>query len=201
MTQPQATVDEANVPTQAEKRWFSSGAQGVEYADLAAPVVADPDRIVTASQIADGTEAIAAQPDVPRNLTGLLVDANDSVTSTVTMKGRDMAGRAVQEVMEIALGTGKSFTGTQIFAVVDSVVVTNTSGSAAGDNLTVGVGNVIGLPKPIAGVGAVKHTYLGAGVLVTPDAVAFGDLSSGVDASGATYNGTKVMKVAYRPGE
>lgn len=195
----ESTVREDLVPTSAEKTLATAAAEGVELVDLGAPVVADPDRIVTASQIADGAEAIAAQPDVPRNLTGLLVDSNDSVTSTVTITGLAMDGVEISEVMSIAAGVGKSFTGTKIFASVTSVVVSGTSGSAAGDNLTIGVGDVIGLPKRIDNAGAVKYVSLGA-VPVTADAIATGLRTSGVDANGATYDGSKVLRCAFKPG-
>ena len=193
------TVREDLAPTLAEKRLMAGSADGVEWQDLGAPVVADVDRIVVASDIADGAETIAAQPDVPRNITGTLTDANDSVTSTVTIRGLDIAGRIIEEVMEIAAGVGKVFTGTKIFATVTSVVVSGTSGNAAGDTLSIGVGNVIGLPKTINNVQAVKHVWFN-GAPVTPDAIAVGTSKSGVDVNGATYDGSKVLKVAYYPG-
>lgn len=168
---------------------------------LGTPVVADVDRIVTAVQIADGAQTIAAQPDVPRNITMTLTDANDSVTATIVATGTDPAGNTVTETMEPdGAGGGKSLTGTKIFAWIDNVTVSNTAGSAAGDNLEVGVGNVIGLPTDIDAATAVKHTYLG-GVRQASPTVAVGASMSGVDASGGTYDGSKLMHVIYNTGE
>lgn len=197
----QVTVHEDLEPTIAEKTFASASAYGVELVDLGAPILADADRVVTAlDPIADGALTVAAQPDVPRNLTALVVDANDSASCVLTITGRDLAGALVQEVMTVALGVGKSFVGTKIFAVVDSAVVTGTAGAAAGDTIQVGVGNVIGLPKEIANDLAIKHVFFNV-VPVTPDAIATGRMTSGVDVNGATYDGSKVLRVAYRPGE
>lgn len=164
------------------------------------PVVADVDRIVTAIQIADGAQSIAAQPDTPRNLTAVLTDADDSVTADVVITGLDPCGRVVTDTMSPdGAGGGKTLTTTNIYSTVTSVVVSNTAGSAAGDNLEVGIGDVIGLPTDIQAAAAVLETRLGA-VPVTPDAVAVGTSSSGVDANGATYDGSKVMEVVYNVG-
>lgn len=168
---------------------------------LGAPVVADVDRVVSAVQIADGAQVLAAQPDVPRNLTMTLTDADDSVTADVVATGLDPAGRVVTETMSPdGAGGGKTLTGTKIFAEVTSVVVSNTAGSAAGDNLEVGVGDVIGLPTDISETSAVKHAYLG-GTKLTPDAVATGVSTSGVDANSGTYDGSKLLHVIYNTGE
>lgn len=168
---------------------------------LGAPVVADPDRVVTAVQIADGAQSINDQPDTPRNITMQLTDADDSVTADVVVTGLDPVGRVVTETMSPdGAGGGKTLTGTKIFAEVTSVVVSNTAGSAAGDELIVGVGDVIGLPTDISETSAVKHTYLG-GTRVTPDAVATGVSQSGVDVNSATYDGSKLLHVIYNTGE
>lgn len=168
---------------------------------LGTPVVADVDRIVTVIQIADGAQSLAAQPDVPRNITMTLTDADDSVTADIVATGLDPAGRIVTETMSPdGAGGGKTLVGTKIFASVTSVVVSNTAGSAAGDNLEIGVGDLIGLPTDIDAAAAVKHAYLG-GVRATPDAVATGISTSGVDLNGATYDGSKLMQVFYNVGE
>ena len=170
---------------------------------LGAPVVADVDRSYATADWADGTLAILAQPDVPRNLTATLTDANDSVSGLLTLTGLDPAGRVVVETMAPdAAGGGKTLVGTKIFASITSQVISGTGGSvdAGSDQLVIGVGTLIGLPTDIKAAAAVKHTYLG-GVLVTPDAVAAGVSLSGVDANGATYDGSKIMQVFYNLGD
>lgn len=166
---------------------------GVNHVFLGTPIDADNDRIVASVQIADGDQVIAAQPDVPRNVTATLTDADNSVTALVTIRGKDPQGRPVSETMEPdGAGGGKTLTGTKIFAQVDQVEVSDTAGSAVGDNLIVGVGDVIGLPNDINDEEEVLHAYLG-GVKVTPDAIATGESTSGIDVNSATYDGTKIM--------
>lgn len=197
---PEATVHEDLVPTIGEKAFSAAAAAGVELAELGAPALADVDRIVTSvDPVADATQTIAAQPDVPRNVTVTITDANDGVTTTTTIRGKDLAGRDIVEVAQTTLGVGKSFVGTKMFAKIDSVVSSGTTGAAAGDTITVGIGDVIALAKPIANAAAVKHVFFN-GAPVTPDAIATGESTSGVNASGGTYDGAKVLRAAYRPG-
>jgi hypothetical protein len=196
----ESTVRDDLVPTVAEKAYAQGAAAGVELVSLGAPILADVDRIVAAlDPVADGALTIAAQPDVPRNVTVTVTDANDSVTCTCTIRGKDLAGRIIEEVAQTTLGTGKVFAGTKMFAKVDSAVVSGTSGAAAGDTISVGVGDVIALPKPIVNAAAIKHAFFG-GAPVTPDAIATGESTSGVDTSGGTYDGSKELRVAYYPG-
>jgi hypothetical protein len=167
---------------------------------LGAPVVADPDRIVVSRAFEDATATLAAQPDVPRNLTITITDANTSITAgLVTVTGIDPQGRTITEVFDVT--DGLTQTGVKIFAVVSSVVISGQAGSDAGvtDVITVGVGNVIGLPSPIDTAGQVKHVYLDGARVASPT-VARGPSTSGVDVSGSTYNGTKELVVFYAPG-
>jgi hypothetical protein len=170
--------------------------------NLGAPVVADTDRIVVAVDIADGAQVIAAQPDVPRNLTATLADANDSVTAaTLTIQGITPQGETVTETVTLAqLKAG--WTGAKIYAVVSSVTVAGVAGTvdADTDQLVVGVGNVIGLAAPIQEPAAVKHVFLGGARVASPT-IAIGDSTSGVDVSGSTYDGSKELVVFYNPME
>ena len=171
----------------------------VQSAFLGLPVVADNDRIVTSADWADGALTIAAQPDVPRNLTVTVTDDNDSITGgTLTITGLDARGEAVSEVLNIA--NGKTLTGTKIFGSVTSAVIAGTTGTAASgtDVLIIGVGNVIGLPADIGVTAAVKHVYLG-GTRVASPTIATGNQTSGVNVSAATYNGSKALHVYFAP--
>jgi hypothetical protein len=200
------TTTLANLPTAAEKAILTAqassgmlGFSGAEEVLLGAPVIADADRIVTTVDFADGTLTIAAQPDCPRNITATLTDADNSASGVLTITGKDIAGRTIVEVMEPdGAGGGKTLTGTKIFAVVDSVVVSSMSGGTTDDEVVVGVGNVIGLPKDIATSGAVKHVHLGGARVATPT-VATGVSKSGVDVNASTYNGTKLLTACYIP--
>lgn len=166
--------------------------EGVSNIFMGQPDLAVNNLIVTTHDIAAGAMTIAAQPDVPRNLTFLLTDANDSVTATITIKGLDIRGRPVEEVAQITLGVGKAWTGTKIFASVASIITTDLSGEAAGDAIIVGTGDVIGLPFDINDAEEVLHTYVN-GAEVVPDAIATGEGTSGIDANSATYDGAKIM--------
>lgn len=167
--------------------------QGVSQLFLGQPIDADNDRIVTAVQIADGAQIIAAQPDVPRNVTATLTDADDSVSGLLTIYGKDPQGRPVVETMAPdGAGGGKTLTGTKIFAQVDAAICSSISGSAVGDNLIIGVGDLIGLPNDINEEEEVLHVYLG-GAKITADAIAIGESTSGIDANGSTYDGSKLM--------
>ncbi|UCG53368.1 MAG: hypothetical protein JSW58_07395 [Candidatus Latescibacterota bacterium] len=188
------------VPTAEEKVLLAAMQVGAASIYLGSPIALDDNRIVTSVDWADGSLSIAAQPDVPRNITVALTDADDSVTGLLTITGKDAAGRTVSETMQPdGAGGGKTLTGTKIFAQVDSAVITDTAGATGGvDQLIIGVGNVIGLPFDIGAEAAVIHAYLG-GTKVTPDAVATGVYTSGVDASGGTYDGSKVLQVFANP--
>ena len=71
--------------------------EGTESYVLGAPILADDDRIVTSADWADGALTIAAHPDVPRNITITVTDANASITGgTCTVVGVDHAGTAIR---------------------------------------------------------------------------------------------------------
>jgi hypothetical protein len=183
------------IPNAEEASYLTKVQGGVQSLFLGAPILADVDRIVTSADWADGALTIAAQPDVPRNITITLTDANDSVTGVCTVVGTDIRGRTITEVQTISVaGTGKVFTGTKIFASVTSATISNTAGAtAATDLVTVGVGKVIGTPMDLDSDATVRHAYLG-GTKLTPT-VTTGVSLSGIDASSGTYDGSKMLQV------
>ncbi len=167
---------------------------------LGLPVLIDDNRVVTTVDWADGTLSIAAQPDVPRNVTCVLTDTDNSVTGLLTILGLDYAGRAITETMQpIGDGNGKTLVGTKIFAEITSCIITSTAGAAGGtDKLIIGVGNVIGVPWDLLHTGAVAFAYLG-GVKLTPDAIAIGAGTSGVDVNSGTMDGAKWLHAIIQP--
>lgn len=165
---------------------------------LGAPVVADDDRIVTAVDFANGARTIAAQPDVPRNLTITMADANASVTGgTVTIIGEDVLGRVITDAWAIITNLGVKTT-TNVYAKVTSVTVAGLTGVVTGgaDQVKVGVGTVVGLPLDITTVAAVKHVFFGGARIASPT-IAVGVGTSGVDVSGSTYDGSKLFSVFH----
>jgi hypothetical protein len=193
-------AEKARIPTPDEKALITRQQVGVINAYLGRPIVATTNLISTAADWADGARVIAAQPDVPRNLTALLADANASIlTGVLTITGVDAQGRTVVETMTVAAGVGLAFTGTKIFARVDSAVCSGTTGviNAGADQLIIGVGTLIGLPVDIERAAEVLHAYLDARVAVP--VIQVGVSKSAVDVSAATYNGAKTMWVIVQP--
>lgn len=171
--------------------------------DLGIPIAADDDRIVvTADFVLNGAQVIAAQPDVPRNLTIYMVDANASITAgKITIVGEDMYGRAISDVWDIPTNLAGSKVTKNIYAKVTSVTTSGITGAigAGADQVKVGVGAVIGTPD-MAITTAVKHVYLG-GVRVASPTLASGMSQSGVDVSASTYDGTKHLMVYMSLGQ
>lgn len=169
-------------------------------AHLGAPIVATANRIVTSVDWANGSLAIANQPDTPRNVTCTLTDANASVTAgTITVTGRDPEGNLITEVITAAQARA-GFVGTKIFASITSVVIAGSVGQQAGvDVVVVGVGTVIGLPSSIVETSQVKHVFL-AGVRQAAPVLSAGQGRSGVNVSAGVYDGTKQLRVHYNVG-
>lgn len=182
------------VPNVEEAALIGKLQKGIQSLFMGAPILADADRIVASVDWADGALVVAAQPDVPRNITIALTDADNSVTGLITVTGKDARGRTVVETMEPdGAGAGKTLTGTKIFAKVDSVVVSGTAGAAPGsDVVVVGVGDVIGTPNDLDSEAVLHHAYLG-GVRQAAPVLATGVSTSGINASAGTYDGTKIL--------
>jgi len=192
-------AEKGRLPTPAEAENIEILTAGCIPAYMGAPIDADDDRIVTSEDWDDGSLTIAAQPDVPRNLTVTLTDANASITAGIcTITGKDAQGRPITEVMDME--DGLAWVGEKIFAEVTSAVISGTAGTPATgtDVVKVGVGDLIGTCIDLGVESEVVHAYLGA-VKVTPDAIATGESTSGIDVNGGTYDGSKVMWALLRP--
>ena len=194
-------ANQIQVSSMADASDVAEGMKLIVSSYLNAPALAAAAGLVASVDWADGTLTIVAQPDVPRNITAALTDANNSCTGLLTVVGKDLAGRAVSETMQPnGAGAGKTLLGTKIFASVTSVTLSGCAGGTPSTDVVVlGYGNVIGLPSDIQAATAVKSVKLG-GAVVTP-VVKTGMSTSGVDASAGTYNGTKALVVAYNVGE
>lgn len=165
---------------------------------LGAPELADVDQVVDDQALADGALVIAAQLDVPRNLTYALTDGNDSASGVVTVVGKDMLGRAVSEVWTITAGVSKAMTGTIVFASITSVTASACSGNEGGDLVNIGCGNVIGVPMDIDDSDEIRHVYLGNARVTTPTIVT-GEHTSGINVSASTYDGSKYLVAIVQP--
>lgn len=112
---------------------------------LGSPVVDDVDRIVTSANMKVGAYTIAAQPDVPRNITvtQTAVDAEDT-NGTVVIVGTDIAGNVITETL--TPNAGATVAGAKAFKTITSVTGAGWVIGGGNDTITVGVGSLIGLP-------------------------------------------------------
>jgi hypothetical protein len=143
------------------------------------PVVADVNRYLAAELWADGSKAILAQPDTPRNITIALTDADNSCRGTLTITGEDCDGETITEVLTPNGTVGaKTLVGTKVFAKITTMVIANASGATPVDDVVdVGCGNKIGLPYSIPSSQSVRHVFFGA--TRVPDAVVYTGASAG----------------------
>ena len=181
-----------SVVTVAEKAALSRIAAMPLYCYLGAPALASGALLVSAHGWSDGVISALTTLDVPRTITALLTDGDNSCAGTLTIVGVDNQGRNVSEVLTVtAAPGGKTLTGTKIFNTITSITLSSCSGGGGGDVLNIGSGTVIGLPFDITAAGSVKVTYFNA-VAITPT-IATGVSTSGLDGSASTYNGIKVL--------
>jgi hypothetical protein len=108
--------------------------------------VATVGAIVASVDIANGTQALAGQPDFPRTIDITVTNTHSDITAgIVTVSGTAINGRTVSESLD--LSAALTLAGTVIFATVTSVVVTGLSGATAGDTLTVDTGATVQLTE------------------------------------------------------
>ncbi len=200
MSQQATKMLALDTKTGTRRPFCSSRHSAIQF--LGSPVIAATNRyLVSCNLLTSHSYTPAAQPDVPRNITIAVTDTTPSITAgTITVSGYDVHGDAVSEVLD--LSTGLTLTGTLIFAVVSSIVTSAITilGGAGDELIVVGCGSVIGLPDDLILESAVTAVWLGGTALAAP-VIAVGEQTSGVNASSGTYNGTKVLLVAYNPGE
>lgn len=115
--------------------------------DEVAATVADVDMKV-------GTYTIAAQPDVPRNITVThTADGTADTLGTIVIVGTDYAGDALTETLTPVSGTIAA--GTKAFRTITSITGVGWVIAAGNDNVSLGRGSLIGLPVALpSGTGA-----------------------------------------------
>lgn len=119
-------------------------------AALGSPVVDDPNLIVTIANMKNGAYTIAAQPDVPRNITVTHAEVGGGVDTlgTITIVGTDRADRVITEVITPVNGT--LVAGTMAFKTVTSVTGAGWVIGVGNDTVIVGTGGLIGLPDRLS---------------------------------------------------
>jgi hypothetical protein len=112
-----------------------------------APIAAELISIVAAVDMANGVQILAAQPDFPRKLKITIVDANSSTSAgTVDVVGVGPSGEALSQLdLPLTGGSGNIVTD-EAYATVTSITIKDLAGAAAGDTISVGVQDALGLP-------------------------------------------------------
>lgn len=150
----------------------------------------DDDLISVDAAIADGARTIAAQPNYPRNLTVTITDGDTSISAyTLVIIGVDARGRTITDTFTFADGLTPATA--QAYATVTSATVSGLTGNGAGDNIKIGVGNLLGL----AGRAVSGYKYLVDNANTTVPTISA--LYCTVD-TGAVPDGSKDLQLWYR---
>jgi hypothetical protein len=117
---------------------------------------------------------------------------------TIAISGTDIEGNAISEV--ITPVAGDVAVGVKAFKTLTGVVgagwAIDAGGTPAADHITVGFGNKIGLPAFISDEAKVIAVALGTAFINAPTIAKGPTISQcAVDASSATYDGTKKLRV------
>ena len=163
--------------------------------NLGAPALADDDLIVTVVDMKVGSYVVAAQPEVPRNITvtSTAVGTADTM-GTVTVTGTNYADEVISEI--ITPVSNNTVAGTKAFKTVTTVVGAGWSidgVEATADTIIVGTGNELGLPLVLDSATEIIIGVLGVTITATNPTVANPATIEGttIDMSAGTYNGTK----------
>lgn len=120
-------------------------------------VAVDDDRLVVSTNMKVGTYTIAAQPDVPRNVTvtHTTVAAGTDTLGTITVVGTDANDVAITEVITPTADSTKN--GTKAFKTITSITGAGWVIAGGNDTIKVGVGSVIGYSYfvPVNKIGAI----------------------------------------------
>ncbi len=117
---------------------------------------------------------IAAQPDVPRNVTFTVTDANSTLTgATLEIIGFDAMGRALEETISTSVGGTQVLVGEYCFGSITSArYVVSGVVTGAADTVTGGYGNTLGFPYSLGAVSDIirrrKDATAGVGTVDIP---------------------------------
>ena len=170
---------------------------------VGAPAAAVANRFVTDVAMKVGAYDVAnASPadGLARNVTVThsVQGGTADTLGTITVTGTDIEGNVISE--EITPVSGDVAAGAKAFKTVTGIVgagwAIDAGGTPAADHITVGFGNLVGLPVFISEEAKVIAVALGTALINAPT-VAHGATVSQctVDASSGTYNATKKLWV------
>lgn len=126
---------------------------------LGSPEAEDDNQVVVSEDIPaqSGTLTIAANPDVPRNLT-FTATVGGSLDVLFTAVGVDQFGEAVTETFNVV--SAAEVTGSKVFKTVTSITATTVTDDTGVNTIIVGTGSVLGLPVQITQAADVPQAFL-----------------------------------------
>ena len=170
---------------------------------VGAPALAVADRFVAEAAMKVGAYTVAnpsPADGLARNVTVTHTTQGGTADTlgTITVTGTDIEGKVITE--EITPLADQAVVGLKAFKTVTGVVgagwAIDAGGTPAADHITVGFGNVVGLPVKIAAVEKVIAAALGTGFINAPTVVAGATIAQcTIDCSSGTYDGTKKLRV------
>jgi hypothetical protein len=141
-------------------------------ASLGSPVVADVDRLLTATATSDSVvttvTTFLAQPDVPRSISATPGGTTGDVPAgDITVTGTDIADAVITDVITFAVNASTIQSTAKAFKTVTSIVFPVQDGANA--TYTVGVSDKLGLPDklPVNSVVAAYRTGVREGTAPT----------------------------------
>ena len=164
--------------------------------NLGAPALADDDLIVTSTNMKVGSYTVAAQPDIPRNITvTVTAGATADTLGTVTISGTNYDDDEISEV--ITPVAGSAIAGTKAFKSVTTVVGAGwviDAVEGTNDTIKVGIGNELGLPLMLDSAVEIMMGILGTEIASTTNPTVSNPVTlegTTIDISSKIYNGTK----------
>ena len=163
--------------------------------NLGAPALADDDLIVVSTNMKVGSYTVAAQPDIPRNITvTATAGATADTLGNVTISGTNYDDEEISEI--ITPVAGSAIAGTKAFKSVTTVVGAGwviDAVEGTNDTIKVGIGNELGLPLMLDSAVEIMMGILGTTITATNPTVSNPASLEGttIDMSTGTYNATK----------
>jgi len=163
--------------------------------NLGAPALADDDLIVVSTNMKVGSYTVAAQPDIPRNITvTATAGATADTLGNVTISGTNYDDEEISEI--ITPVAGSAIAGTKAFKSVTTVVGAGwviDAVEGTNDTIKVGIGNELGLPLMLDSAVEIMMGILGTTITATNPTVSNPASLEGttIDMSIGTYNATK----------
>ena len=167
--------------------------------NIGAPALVDDDLIVTSTNMKVGSYTVAAQPDIPRNITvTVTAGATADTLGTITISGTNYDDDEISEV--ITPVAGSAVAGAKAFKTITTVVGAGwiiDAVEGTNDTIKVGIGNELGLPLMLDSAVDIMMGVLGTTITATNPTVSNPASLEGttIDMSSGTYNATKEVLV------